>query len=109
MISSSADILFVFDEEDDENTLKPTYLEDVIVDEIKKLDINSNTMRTEVLVPISSYLKCFFISDFKQIYMTSSKTGSRSVFFVSLIFETPVVYQHTQDSMHRHGLVLCNL
>ena len=52
MISSSADILFVFDEEDDENTLKPTYLEDVIVDEIKKLDINSNTMRTEVLVPI---------------------------------------------------------
>ena len=59
MISSSADILFVFDEEDDENTLKPTYLEDVIVDEIKKLDINSNTMRTEVLVPISSYLKCF--------------------------------------------------
>ena len=75
MISSSADILFVFDEEDDENTLKPTYLEDVIVDEIKKLDINSNTMRTEVLVPISSYLKCFFNSDFKQIYMTSSKTG----------------------------------
>ena len=58
MISSSADILLVFDEEDDENTLKP--LEDVIVDEIKKLDMNSNIMRTEVLVPISSYLKFFF-------------------------------------------------